>query len=199
MATTASLGPSGAQRAYYMTILLPMWRGQLDQLGAAEREYRHHLLAVECLRLAKGPGLDPVRLAEFCRTWKIPLTLPVIGPTALLRKIGKAVGGWPSQAAVFDPTGAINIGIKIIAQMGPLLGQIQMQNALLLALDPKIIELGDQTSVGSILELSSSPQVLMTKVHASRTKVGRILKETVDLAEKMELIRKELGLPETMT
>jgi hypothetical protein len=176
-----------------------MWRGQLDQLGAAEREYRYHLLAVECLRVAKGPGLDPVRLAEFCRTWKIPMTLPVIGPTALLRKIGKAVGGWPSQAAVFDPTGAINIGIKVIAQMGPLLGRIQMRNALLVALDPKTIEVADQTSVGSILELSRTPQVLMTRVQESKTKLDRVWKETVNLAEKMESIRKELGLPETMS
>ncbi|MBN1442571.1 MAG: hypothetical protein JXA90_07675 [Planctomycetes bacterium] len=192
-------GPSGAQKAYYLTILLPMWRGQLDRLGAAEREYRHHLLAVECLRIAKGPGADPVRISDFCRTWKIPLTLPVIGPTALLRKIGKAAGGWPSQAAVFDPTGAINIGIKVIAHMGPLLGRIQMSSAALIAMDSKVIELGDQTSVGSILELSRTPEALMTRLKESRTKLERLWKETVDLAAKMEPMRVELGLPETVS
>ena len=180
-------------------MLLPMWRGQLDQLGAAEREYRHHLLAVECVRVAKGPGADPVRLAEFCRTWKIPMTLPFIGPTALLRKIGKAVGGWPSQAAVFDPMGAINIGIKVIAQMGPLLGQIQMRHALLIALDSKIIDMADQTSVGSILESSRTPQALMSRVQESKAKLERLWKATVDLAEKMEHIRKDLGLLETIS
>lgn len=199
MTAGPSSGPSGVQKAYFLTLLLPMWRGQLDQLGAAEREYRHHLLAVECLRVAKGPGVDPVRLAEFCRTWKIPITLPVIGPTALLRKIGKIVGGWPSQAAVFDPTGAINIGIKIIAQMGPLLGQIQMRNALLIALDSKIIDQADQTSVGAILESSRTPQALLYRVQESKVKLERIWKATVDLAEKMEPIRKDLGLPETVS
>jgi hypothetical protein len=119
MATTPSSGPSGVQKAYFLTVLLPMRQGQLDQLGAAEREYRNHLLAVECLRGAKGPGVDPLRIAEFCRAWKIPMTLPFIGPVALLRKIGKAVGGWPSQAAIFDPTGAIDQGSKVIAQMAP--------------------------------------------------------------------------------
>lgn len=47
--------PSGTQKAYYLTILLPMWRGQLDQLAAAEREYRNHLLANEkCVSLCPG-------------------------------------------------------------------------------------------------------------------------------------------------
>jgi hypothetical protein len=176
-----------------------MWRGQLDQLGDAQREYRYHLLAVECLRLAKGPGADPLRLAEFLRTWKIPLTLPVIGPTALLRKIGKAVGGWPSSAAIFDPTGALNMGVKVIGAMAPLIGKIQMRNALLFALDDKVVPAGDQGSVGSILESAGTPAALMTRVKESKSKLERIWKETVSLAEKMEPIRKELGLPETIS
>ena len=194
-----SSGPSGVQKLYYLTVLLPMWRGQLDQLGDSEREYRNHLLTVECLRVAKGPGADPLRLAEFCRTWKIPMTLPVIGPTALLRKVGKIVGGWPSQAAIFDPTGSINIGIKVIAQMAPLIGRIQMRNALLVALDDKVVEKGDQDAVLSILDSCRTPQVLMTRVQDAKNKVERVWKETVALAEKMEPIRKELGLPETMS
>lgn len=188
--------PSGTQKAYYLTILLPMWRGQLDQLTSAEREYRNHLLAVECLRKAKGPGADPLRIVDFCKKWKIPLTLPVVGPTALLRKAGKAVGGWPSPAAIFDPTGAINMGIKVIAHMGPLLGKIQMKNACLYALDDKVIPKGDQSSVLGILEMSGTPQLFMNNVKKSKDKVSRVWKETIELANKMEPIRKELGLPE---
>jgi hypothetical protein len=190
-------GPSAVQKAYYLTILVPMWRGQLDQLAAAERDYRLHLLAVECLRVAKGPGADPLQVAEFCRKWQIPLTLPVIGPTALIRKAGKALGGWPSAGAVFDPTGAINLGVKIVAQMGPLIGQIQMHNALLVAFDTKVISMADQNGVGSILESARSPQVLMNRLQESKSKLEGVWSETLKLAEKMEAIRQELGLPET--
>jgi len=196
MAVMPTPGPSGAQKLYYLTVLQPMWRGQLDQLADAEREFRQHLLAVECLRVAKGPGGDPLQLAEFCRKWQIPLTLPVIGPTALLRKIGKAVGGWPSAGAVFDPTGAINIGIKVIAAMGPLIGRIQMQNALLVALDETVISKGDQGSVGEILESAGTPQNLMNRVTQSRAKLEKVWNDTQSLAQKMDQIRQDLGLPE---
>jgi hypothetical protein len=189
--------PSAAQKGYFLTILLPMWRGQLDQTLTAQREFRLHLLAVECLRVAKGPGVDPLRIAEFCRNWKIPLTAPFVGPVAVLRKIGKAVGG-SSLAAAFDPTGAINTGVKVIAQMGPLLGSIQMRNAVLVAFDDKVVEAGDQFAVGSILESCHSPQILMSRVQESKNKLERVWKDTSNLAEKMEPIRKELGLPETI-
>jgi hypothetical protein len=197
MATMPTSGPSGAQKIYYLTILLPLWRGQLDQLGDAEREYRDHLLAVECLRVAKGPGADPLRIAEFCRTWQLPMTLPVIGPTAILRKIGKIAGGWPSQAAVFDPTGSINLGIKVMAQIAPLIGRIQMQNALLVAFDDSVVPKTDQSDVGSILESCPTPQMLMTRFQAAKNKVEQVWKDTVDLANKMEPVRQELGLPES--
>ena len=86
--------------------------------------------------MVTGPVSGPSATQKlYYTTWHIPLTLPVIGPTALLRKIGKIVGDWPSAAAVFDPTGAINIGVKVLCHMAPLLGQIQMRNALLVALD----------------------------------------------------------------
>jgi hypothetical protein len=45
--------PSDTQKTYYYLFLLPMWRGQLDKLLDAERNYRYHLLAVECLRKAQ--------------------------------------------------------------------------------------------------------------------------------------------------
>lgn len=184
--------PSLAQKGYFLTILLPMWRGQLDQMLAAQRAFRLHLLAIECLRVAKDPGVDPLRIAEFCRNWKIPLTAPFVGPVAMLRKIAK----WPSS--VFDPTGAINTGVKVIAQMGPLLGGIQMRNAVLVALDEKVVEIGDQSAVGSILESCPSPNILMSRVQESKDKLSRVWKDTLNLAEKMEPIRKELGLPETI-
>jgi hypothetical protein len=191
--------PSDTQKTYYYLFLLPMWRGQLDKLLDAERNYRYHLLAVECLRKAKGPGVDPLRISEFCRKWNIPLTTPLIGPTDLLRKIGKATGGWLSAAAMFDPTSAIKYGIKVMAHMGPLLGKIQMNNACLYALDNKIIPKGDQVSVLEILELSRTPQILMNNVKKSINVVNQVLKETSDLAEKMENIRLELGLSESIT
>lgn len=193
------VGPSGAQKVYYLTILQPMWRGQLDLLGNSERDYRNHLLAAECLRVAKGPGIDPLSLAEFCRTWKIPMTLPFVGPTALLRKVGKLAGGWPSSAAIFDPTGAINLGIKVIGLMAPLLGMIQMRNALLVAFDDKVIEKGDQVAVGSILQSCQTPQILMIRVKDVKDRLERVWRDTISLAEKMEPIRNELGLPESMS
>jgi len=185
-----------AQKVYYLVVLQPLWRGQLDQLADAERGFRQHLLAVECLRIAKGPGADPLQIADFCKKWQLPLTAPIIGPTALLRKIGKLAGGWPSAAAVFDPTGAINMGIKIMGRMGPLIGQIQIQNALLVVLDEKVVSKADQGAVGEILESSNSPQDLMRHVADSRAKLEKIWNETTVLAQKMEAIRADLGLPE---
>ncbi len=190
---------SAAQKFYYIGVLQPLWLGQLDQLGDAQREYRYHLLAVECLRRAKGPGADPLRISEFCRTWKIPATLPVIGPTALLRKIGRLAGGWPSAAAIFDPTGALNLGFKVIGAMAPLIGKIQMRNALLFAIDDSVVESGDQGDVGSILEGCKTPQELINRLQGAKNKVERVWKETTALAEKMEPIRKEVGLPETLS
>ncbi len=198
MAPKTTPQPSGAQRFYYMVILLPMWRNQLEQLGNSERQYREHLLAVECLRVAKGPGGDPLRLAEFCKNWQIPTTLPVIGPVSLLRKVGKLVGGWPSQAAIFDPTNSISLGIKVMAQMVPLIAKIQMRNAILVALDESVVGKGDQSAVLAILDASNTPKELMTRVQDAKDKVERVFRETVAMAEKVEAIRKELSLPETL-
>ena len=197
MTQPTGAGPSPAQKAYYLTVLLPMWRGKLDELVAAQRDYRQHLLAIECLRVAKGPGADPLQLAEFCRRWQIPLTAPLIGPTALLRRAGKAVGGWPSAGAVFDPTGAINLGVKILGQLAPLLGRIQMEGAVLVALDETVVSRADQSAVASILDSARTPQVLANRVKDSKDKLARVWGETVKLAQGMEPIRKELGLPET--
>ena len=189
---------SDAQRLYYTSLLVPMWRGQLDQLTAAMRSYRQHLLAVECLRRAKGDGADPLRIAEFCKAWKTPLTLPIIGPTALLRRLGKIPGLANPSVAAFDPAGAIYIGIKILAQMVPLFGRIQVQNAVLIALDEKVVDRGDQTQVASILQSAVAPQILLQRVKESKDKLTSIWEQTVTLAQKMEPIREELGLPELL-
>jgi hypothetical protein len=188
---------SPAQKLYYLTILVPMWRAHLDRLAIAQRDYRYHLLAVECLRVAKGPGADPLRLAEFCRAWQTPLTAPAVGPVALLRSAAKAVGGWPSAGAVFDPTGAIGMGVKVLARMGPLIGQIQMRNALLVALDDKVVARADQSAVGSILERSHTPQLLLGKVKESKATLERLWGEAVQFAKQMETAQRELGLPDS--
>jgi hypothetical protein len=196
MGSKPGTGPSPAQKVYFITVLQPMWRGQLDQLADAQRVFRHHLLAAECLRIGIGPGGDPLQLVEFCRKWQIPMTLPIIGPTALLRKIGKLAGGWPSAAAVFDPTGALNIGIKVIARMGPLIGRAQVSNAMLVALDESIVSKGDQSQVLAILESSETTQVFMTKLASSKSRLEMVWRSTQAMADKMENARKELGLPE---
>lgn len=196
MGSSTAGGGSPAQKIYYLTVLVPMWRGQLDRLTAAQREYRWHLLAMECLRLARGPGIDPLRITEFCRAWQIPLTAPMVGPVALLRKAAKAVGGWPSPGAVFDPTGAINLGIKILAHMTPLVGQIQMRNALLMAMDEDVVARSDQSGVLGILNAAKSPQLLLNQVAASKTALERTWEDTKKFAERMKTAQTDLGLPD---
>ena len=71
-----------------------------------------------------------------------------------------------------------------------------MRNACLYALDDKVVPKGDQSSVLKILEMSRTPQLFMNNVKKSKDKVSRVWKETIDLANKMDPIRKELGLPE---
>ena len=198
MAQPAPGSASEAQKLYYITVLVPMWRGQLDQLGAAIRSYRQHLLAAACLYAAKGPGGDPLQIADFCRKWQIPSTLPVIGPVALLRKVGKAVGGWPSTAAVFDPTGAINMGIRILGGMAPLIATIQMRNAMLIAMDTKIVSTSDQSAVLTILQQAGTPQTLASKIRDSKDKTQAVWNATLAMAEKMEKTRLELNLPESI-
>ena len=48
----------------------------------------------------------------------------------------------------------------------------------------------------SILDSAWTPQMLMVRVREAKDNLERAFKETVSLAEKMEPIRKELGLPE---
>jgi hypothetical protein len=196
MVSNLGVEPSPAQKLYFVMVLQPIWRGQLDQLLNAQRVYRYHLLAAHCLRVGVGPGGDPLRLVEFCRKWQLPLTAPLVGPAALLRKIGKLAGGWPSAAAVFDPMGAINLGVKVIANMGPLIGKLQIRNAVLVALDESVVSVRDQCQVLSILESSETTQLLMTKLTSSKMRLESVWRATQDLAVKMEDARKQLGLPE---
>ena len=82
--------------------------------------------------------------------------------------------------------------------MVPLIGTIQMQGATLMALDEKIVSKADQSQVLSILQQSGSPQNLANKIRESKDKTEAVWKATLDLAEKMEKIRTELKLPETL-
>ena len=173
-----------------------MWRGQLDQLMTAQRGYRQHLLALNCLQQAVGPGGDPLQVAEFCRRWQLPLTAPAIAPVALLRKLGKLAGGWPSAAAVVDPTGAINTGVKLLARMGPLIAKIQMDGALLVALDEKVVSKSDQSQVLAILNGAKTPQALIDAVKRSSDSLRKVWDATVDMAQKLEAARIQVGLPE---
>jgi hypothetical protein len=187
---------TGAQKGFFLMILLPMWRGQLDQLMAAQRGYRHHLIAMNCLQQAIGPGGDPLQLAEFCRSWKLPLTLPVIGPVALLRKLGRLPGAFSPAVALFDPTAAITTGVKVLARLGPLIAKIQMDGALLVALDEKVVSKSDQSQVLAILNGAKTPQALSDAVKRSSDNLRKIWDETVDMAQKLDTARIQVGLPE---
>jgi hypothetical protein len=183
-----------AQKLYYAAVLMPLWRGQLDELGRIANEYRTYLLALECLRRAKGSGIDSVKVAEFCKKWKVPMTMPFISPKDLLKTLIERTFRLP--LAVFDITGAINAGIKIMAEMGPLLERLQMQQALLIAFDDNVVAKSDQTDVGQILESSRSARALYDNASRAKDRLEAKWKEIRDQAAKMEAIRAELGLPE---
>lgn len=212
---------SPAQKAYYSTFLVPMWRGQLETLGKLARDYRTYLLALACLQQAKGPGGDPAALAEFCQKWQLPLTMPVIGPTSLLRGLAKGVTGTApisslkafnaatgmvapaittaghSPAALFDITGALNWGVKILGAMAPLLGTIQVEGALYVALNNrKIVSLADQTDVMRVLQSARTSTILCQQASQSKDRLASKWQEIGSLAQKMEAIRRDLGLPE---
>ena len=187
---------SPAQRMYYSTFLVPMWRGQLDELAIACRNYRINLLAVGCLMAAKGPGADPLALAEFCRRWTIPLTAPALGPTAWLRRFSKIAVGGPSAGSLFDPTGALNWGTKILANSAPLIAAIQMEGAKLLALNTQYVSVQDQSAVLSTLANAATPHNLTVQLGRAKQNLERVYDEINKLAEKMEAARMDLGFPE---
>lgn len=168
-------------KLYYLMILKPLMAGLWDQLHQTVEEHRHHLLALACLRAAAGPGADPLKVVAFCKRYKLPLTLPVVGLIA--RTVGK-----------LDVTRAVSTGIKIIAALGPLLGKIRVRNATLIALDTSIVPTGDTTQVGSILEGASSPKEVIA---ATKRKAAEVRKKTAEVeryAAKMKAVEKRLGI-----
>lgn len=216
---------------WYKIVMVPLWKNQQAELVRIGVQYRWHLLAMECLRRAKGPGGDPLKVAEFCAKWKWAMTLPVIGPTALIRKLGKSsgllgeliaalkgVGGpglklpatahwgtrlgpgqalstaWP-QIAVFDITGSINIGVKIMAAMVPLLAKLQMKQAELFVFDPKVVPTGDAAQVGRILQRAGMPSSLMKSLKDSQMGYVNAWSQVLVSADTMEQARLDLGLP----
>jgi hypothetical protein len=176
-----------------------MWRGQLGQLYAADRNYRAHLLAMACLAAAKGPGGDPLELCEFCRRWQLPMTAPDVGQVAqvalLLKKVGAVAGGLPLAVAAIDPTRAINNGIRILGRIAPLLATIQMEGAMLFALDQKYVPMNDQRTVLAILKGAVHPQILAVKFLTAQQQAQSTWDATLAMALQMEEIRVELGLP----
>ena len=227
-----TLKPSSKQdQNWYKLVMVPLWKNQQKELVRAGVHYRWHLLALECLNRAKGPGGDPLKVAEFCAKWKWAMTMPIIGPTALIRKLGKSsgllgelfaalkgVGGpglklpatahwgprlgpgqaltsaWP-QIAVFDITNSINIGVKLVAAMAPLIAKLQMKQAELLIFDSKIVPPGDSAQVGQILQRAGMPISLMKSVKESQKKYVNAWSEVLVSADIMEQARLDLGLP----
>ena len=191
-------GPSAAQKAYYVTILVPMWRSQLEQLNAADRNYRAHLLAMACLAAAKGPGGDPLELCEFCREWQLPLTVPLVNPISLLKRVGTLAGGVASTVAAIDPTRAISNGVQILGRITPLLATIQMEGAMMFALNEQYVSMRDQGTVLAILKGAGHPQILAAKFRTAQEQAKSTWDATLALAQQMETIRVDLGLPESM-
>jgi hypothetical protein len=227
-----TLNPSSKQdQDWYKIVMVPLWKNQQRELIRAGVHYRWHLLALECLNRAKGPGGDPLKVAEFCAKWKWAMTLPIIGPTALIRKLGKSSGllgeliaalkgvagpglqlpnmvhwgartdalqalssAWP-QIAVFDITNSINIGIKLIAAMAPLIAKLQMNQAKLIAFDSKVVPSGDSGSVGQILDQAGMPKALLEAAKEIQKNYVKSWAALLVSAETMEQARLELGLP----
>lgn len=226
------LNPSAKQdQNWYKFVMIPLWRNQQKELIRAGVHYRWHLLALECLKRAKGPGGDPLKVAEFCAKWQWAMTMPIIGPTALIRKLGKSsgllgeliaalkgVGGpglklpstahwgtrlgpgqalssaWP-QIAVFDITGSINIGVKLIAAMSPLIAKLQMKQAELYIFDSKVVPPGDMGQVGQIIQRAGMPMSLMKSAKESQMNYVNAWSEVLVSADIMEQARLDLGLP----
>lgn len=227
-----TLKPSNKQdQNWYKIVMVPLWRNQQKELVRTGVHYRWHLLALECLNKAKGPGGDPLKVAEFCAKWKWAMTMPIIGPTALIRKLGKSSGllgellaalkgvagpglklpstahwgtrlgpgqalssAWP-QIAVFDITSSINIGVKLIAAMSPLIAKLQMKQAELFIFDSKVVPPGDSSQVGQILQRAGTSISLMKSVKESQMKYVNAWSEVLVSADIMEQARLELGLP----
>ena len=98
----------------------------------------------------------------------------------------------------FDPIGAINIGIKLVAHMAPLLGKLQLHNAQIVALDPGVVSPEDTTLVPEILSSSSNPKGVIGRVDACKAQLASTWATTISFAESMESKRRELGIPENI-
>lgn len=171
----------GAGAMYYSLVLKPLLEGLWDQLSRKVNEHRYHLLALACLRKAAGPGGDPIEVARFCKKYKLPLTLPVVG--LISRTIGK-----------LDITGATKLGVKIIAAMLPLLTKIRMNNAMLYALDESIVPSSDTTDVGEILESAKSPKDVADKAKQKASEVKKLKADIERYVVKLKGIEAELGV-----
>jgi Cys-tRNA synthase (O-phospho-L-seryl-tRNA:Cys-tRNA synthase) len=160
--------------------LKPLLEGLWDQLHGKVLEHRHHLLALACLAKAAGPGADPMAVARFCKKYKLPLTMPVVGLI-------------PRVLSKVDITGAVATGVKIMAALGPLLGKIRLRNAMLYALDEAVVPSGDSAEVGMILESASSPKQVMAAAKQKASEVKKLKADVERYAAKLKRIEAKLG------
>jgi len=166
-------------RLYYILILKLLLKGLWDQLQQKVQEHRHYLLALSCLAKAAGRGGDSLKVAQFCKKYKLVLTMPVVG---LIPRLLKRL---PNVYAV-------TMGIKIIAAMTPLLTKIRMRNAQLFALDTSIVPEADTSDVGIILESAESPRAVMQAAKKKGVEVDRLKKKVERYSARLKRIETSL-------
>jgi hypothetical protein len=71
-----------------------------------------------------------------------------------------------------------------------------MEGASLRALNPRYVSPEDQTKVLQILQSARTPGILFQQARDSKERLSTKWQDTMRLAEKMERIRQDLGLPE---
>ena len=172
----------GAKRLYY-PILRSIMEGLWVELAKKVVEHRRHLLALACMAKAAGPGGDPLAVARFCKTYKLPLTLPVVG--LIPRIIGK-----------LDITRAVSNAVKLIGVIVPILESIRLKNAVLIAGDRSVVPIGDTAAVGEILETATSPKEVIDATKQKASEVATLKSGVERYAVEMQAIEAELGIGE---
>lgn len=202
-------------QAFYKVVLEPMWTSHVHELVASGVNYRHHLLALECLRQSRGPGPDVVGFATLVRDWGWLMNVERIRklgkPTRLIPDVIHSVKGkttnsplqprggfnyrqWFERSfslvAAFDFTDSISIGIQVISAMVPLLEKLQYNNALTAAanLPPR-----DQ-SVGSILQSAGSADRVVAASREALTRFRNAWDQVLETGEQMARIADDLQI-----
>jgi len=240
----------------FNVVVVGLVRGYKQAYDLAAHDFVAHCLAVECLKQAVGPGLDPKALAEFAKLVETWVTLPAVGFVPLVLRaggtklmdtlsgsktpsiLGEAVrsakglnapgrglakvkvpvdkdfllrAGAPKlrppralpvpglktvpMTRVFDPTGALNWGFRILAELGPLLGALQMHEARLVVMNPNVVPRAWTAKVGQILAKARQPEQLKAAYQASLEQLNVTWDYLLQSVAEMEIHRRELGLP----